>query len=373
MNIFNSLGSNYNLKIAFQTLFANNKKENKEKLVDFLENKYGGEVHLFYKGREALEAALKLLDLPNYNMVAINGFTCLVVCDAVKRADLRSIYLDIESSTLNFTANALEVEIRRNPKLKVVVVQHTLGISSEIKKISEICKSNGLVLIEDLAHSVGGVYGDLVTLSFSQDKIIDSVSGGALIIKNKNLQKKVTFEKMGVGFFQQVKDRLYPLLTMIIRVTYPTGFGKVFHKTLKRMKFLSVPIEKLVVGLRDLPNWYCSVALSYLENLDEDIKHREKIVRIYKKDLVEKIRLNGSPLIRFPIIVEERSELIKVLKKRGVYVSDIWYDTLVTSKKRCPVSNRVSGKILNLPTHKNISEKKAKKICVIINQWINSQ
>lgn len=393
MNIFNSLGSNYNLKIVIDTLFANNKKENKSKLISFLEKKYlpadrrgKTEVHLFYKGREALEAGLKILDFPKDSFVAINGFTCLVVRDAVKKANLKVLYLDIDSETLNFSPETLEIEIKKNPKIKAVVTQNTLGITSDIKKIHEICKKNKLILIEDLAHSVGGRYGDLVTLSFSQDKIIDSVSGGALIIKNKKFQNKVvkgsfagTFETKDVGIIQQTKDRLYPLLTYIIRTTYQIGFGKVFHKVLKKTNLLSVPIDKKNIGLRDLPNWYCKIALNYIVNLDSDIGHRKKIVKIYKNNIDKKILLNTNnltntkPVIRFPIVVKNRNKLIKKLKSNGVYVSDIWYDEPVASKKQCSVSVKVSGQILNLPTHKNISERCAKKICVITNKWINIQ
>ena len=184
MSIFNSLGSNYDFKFVLRTLFTGGRDA---ELKSFLENKYKGRVSLVYKGRKAIELALK--NLPQ-GFVAINGFTCFAVYDAVKKANLNIEYLDMEKGELNFSAKTLEQAVRKNPDIKAVIIQNTLGYPCDIESIIKICKENKITLIEDLAHSVGTKYengmeagsvGDFVVLSFSQDKIIDSVSGGALI------------------------------------------------------------------------------------------------------------------------------------------------------------------------------------------------
>ncbi len=194
MSIFNSLGSNYNFKIVWQTLFSSNDKQSREALNKYLEDKYEGQVTLVYKGRQAIEMGLKNLNLHTGSFVAINGFTCFAVYEAIKNAGLNAEYLDIEKGQLNFSPDTLQKAINKNPLIKVVIIQNTLGYPCEIDKIAQICKENELTLIEDLAHSVGTKYengkeagsvGDFVVLSFSQDKIIDCVSGGALIKRRK--------------------------------------------------------------------------------------------------------------------------------------------------------------------------------------------
>ena len=57
----------------------------------------------------------------------------------------------------------------------------------------------------------------MIIFSFSQDKIIDGVSGGALIY-SLNLAGPKTYRPARLGaeshlFVEQLKDRLYPLLT----------------------------------------------------------------------------------------------------------------------------------------------------------------
>jgi perosamine synthetase len=379
MNIFNSLGSNYNFQIAINTLFASNKNKWKKKLIKFLEDKYKGEVHLFYKGREAIEIALKLANLPRGSFVAINGFTCHVVYKAIVNAGLKVEYLDIGKNNLNFSAVTLEKAFNKNKKIKAVIVQNTLGDPSDIEEINKMCKKNKAFLIEDLAHSVGGNKGDFVTLSFSQDKIIDSVSGGALIIKNKKFQNKFNDNLATISILQQVKDRFYPFFTCSIRLLYPIILGKILHFLLKISNLLSNPLGKINTRIRILPNWYCKAALDCFKNLNKDVKHRKDIVKIYNSNLSEKIKLNGQFIIRYPIIVNNRSSLIKTLKKEGVYISDIWYDAPVAPFKNltktnyqkglCPNSEKISNLIINLPTHKNTTKDKVHKICAIITKW----
>src|SRR3989338_8617023 len=124
MTIFNSLGSNYNLKYVWQSLFSDGHDQNR-KLVNFLEGKYSGKTILTYKGREAIALALKILNLPKKSCVAINGFTCYAVYKAISEAGLTPICLDLEekNTDLNFSPEILERKLEENKNIKVVVIQ----------------------------------------------------------------------------------------------------------------------------------------------------------------------------------------------------------------------------------------------------------
>lgn len=392
MSILNSLGSNYNLGFALKALFSNTNKDS-DTLKNFLEEKYKGQASLVYKGREAIELGLKSLNLPDDCYVAINGFTCFAVYEAVKKANLNCEYLDIEKDDLNFTADELVRHIKTNPKIKVVIIQNTLGFPCEIEKIVSVCKKYKLILIEDLAHSVGCTYlsgeeagqiGDLVVLSFSQDKIIDAISGGALISKkipildeHKKLPAKQTINK------------LYPLFTLLIRDTYSLGIGKSIHFLLKNLGLLSKPMDSNS-QIYQLPLWYRNLVLSRFMKLEENLSHRRKIANIYKSGLNPKITfskildsVNHSSNLRFPIFVRNRQSLIKYLQKTQIYVSDIWYDAPIAPKKymhftdyktgTCPNAENISNQILNLPTHQNVSKKDAVRISQLINKWLKLQ
>lgn len=393
MNVFNSLGSNYDFEFALKSLFSSNNPANSEKLRKILEEKYSGNATLVYKGREAIELALKSLDLPQDSEVALNGFTCFVLYEAVVKAGLKTKFLDIDKS-LNFSAKTLEQALKKSPQIKAVVIQNTLGYPCEIEEIERVCRENNLVLIEDLAHSVGAKYtngkeagdvGKVVTLSFSRDKIVDGVSGGAIILKklkNKFVLKRVSLK-------QQMLDRLYPLKTWAIRISYSLGLGKLIHFALKKLNLLSAPVESNYYGGHSLPHWQVKLAEYGFNQLTIDLEHRKKIAKIYsqnisKKALSKKIvgLINLSSNLRFPIFVENRVRLIEFLKRNGIYLSDIWYDAPVAPKRylrqtaykgECPNAEKISETILNLPAHKNVSEKTALFISSKINQWLTLQ
>src|SRR6185437_6368951 len=139
MTIFNSLGSNYDFRFVLKSLFSKSDEKVNNSLKDYLKNKYKGEVFLLYKGREAIELALKSLSLPKGCTVAFNGFTCYAVYKAVVNAGLQTEYIDIMESNLNFSGESLREAIKKNSTIKVVIIQNTLGYPCDIEAISKIC------------------------------------------------------------------------------------------------------------------------------------------------------------------------------------------------------------------------------------------
>jgi len=388
MSIFNSLGSNYNLGFAIKALLGGAGSNLKE----LLERRYGGQTVLLFKGRQTITLALKSLELPKDSEIVINGFTCYAVYKAIKEAGCRPVLIDIPKDDLNFSPQALKEKF--NNKTKAVIVQNTLGYPCDIEEITKICKEKGLILIEDIAHSAGSVYkngkqvgtvGDITILSFSQDKIIDGISGGALIIRNSEFRIQNS-EFSDPSLKKQVLDCFYPLLTLLIRSTYNLGMGKLLHYLLKKTNVLSMPMDDSLYGLISLPKSYQSLALYSLENLKNDIGHRRKIAKIYKENLpseilFEKITslIDSSSNLRFPIFLDNCDGLIRHLRNNGFHLSDIWYDAPISPKRfmekvdygnDCPNAQEISQKIVNLPTHKNISEKQALYLSKLITEWL---
>jgi len=89
-----------------------------------------------------------------------------------------------------------KIEALITDQTKAIMIQHTLGIPADIDAIRDICQRHHLLFIEDCAHALGasykgqkcGTFGDMAIFSFGRDKIISSVNGGALLIKNERLQ-----------------------------------------------------------------------------------------------------------------------------------------------------------------------------------------
>lgn len=397
MNIFNSLGSNHTLGSALRILFAVGGPSAQKNLITYLEARYQGQAILTYKGREALRLALT--SLPEKGAIAVNGFTCWAVYQAVQGSGHTCHYLDISDSALNFSARSLREALTTNPSIKAVVIQNTLGFPCDIESIAALCKEYGIVLIEDLAHSIGityasgaeaGTVGDFVILSFSQDKVIDAVSGGALLIRNKKYAGIHAPSLRKVPLSSQIKDRLYPILTRKIKVAHGLGIGSIVHWIFRAVRILSRPLsDDATSDHHELPPWYCATILRQFASLEKVAEHRRKIAGIYTKSIDVSLFILGvaaflphSANLRFPLVTSGRDRLIEYLKRKGVYVGDIWYDAPVAPKRylhrtdykgQCPRAEEISRTMLNLPTHINVSQKDAEMIAMFVNQWLHSE
>ena len=397
-SVFNSLGSNYLGKQALRHLFHGGSETDDLKLRQLLSKRFDGKAFLFYKGREALKQALIAADLPKDSLVAINGFTCYAVDEAVTGAGYQNVYLDVDSERLHFSADTLEQSIKDNRKIRAVIIQNTLGFACDISAIEEICRKHKLILIEDLAHSFGLVYpdgreagtvGDYTMLSFGRDKCIDAVSGGALIVRSKvadNWQRNLMRNGHNPTVWRQFVDRLYPFNTWTVRILYKSGLGKLKQVALRSLGFLPRATDGYFDGFTRLPNTYARDILHLISEQAKDLKHREQIAKVYMdvlpNDLIPEIvkKPAGKPVyLRFPIRVYEREILLAKLKAEHIHISDTWYDSPIAPPRfmsktayngQCPNSEKTCDELLNLPTHRNISVEQARYLAERINSWL---
>ncbi|MGH7202856.1 MAG: DegT/DnrJ/EryC1/StrS family aminotransferase, partial [Candidatus Levyibacteriota bacterium] len=308
----------------------------------------------------------------------------------------RVVYFDIDQS-LNYSLDTVKKMVQKNPDMKVLLIQNTLGYPAEGEQITKYCREKGIIVIEDLAHCIGtkypggkeaGTIGDFVILSFSQDKVVDGISGGALVMRSQEARVKKQAILFGtLSMDKQKKDRFYPLLTSTIRQTYGLGVGKLLHFCLKKMTLLQSPMDNQEVdSIHALPNWYASLIYQQYKKLEETTLHRRNIAMIYaeklnktilEKSICDTISLSAN--LRFPIFVTNREDLLLHLKKKHIYISDTWYDAPIGPKKylsrtdyqnQCPNAEVIAKRIVNLPTHRNVTEKDAIVIVEEINRWL---
>ncbi len=384
MAIFNSLGSNYSRTFVLKSLFAFGSPKDTQTVREHLKSLFGGKVTLTYKGRQALELALRRSGLPAGSRVGINGFTCYVVYQAVKNAGLEPVMIDVAKDLLHFDADGLE----QTRNLKAVIIQNTFGLVVDIVAIEKVVKQNKLLLIEDLAHSFGAVYddgreagtvGDLVMLSFSQDKQQDVVAGGALIDRRQKAVRDNALPQ--ASLWVRAKNRTYPFWSGLIRTGYSLGLGRYIHFVLKNLHLLATPMGDNKQGLASMSFGAARLLKNRLQNQASETLHRRHIAAVYQKELSKNLQYAfvGEPsFVRFPVRVKNPARVITALKRREIYIGDTWYDAPIAPKKymahvqyesgQCPNVEKLVTEIVNLPTHKHVSPQQAKKICDIVNQ-----
>jgi dTDP-4-amino-4,6-dideoxygalactose transaminase len=138
-----------------------------------------------------LELSIQLLNLSPGDEVIIPSFTFTSTANCIVLAGGTPVFVDVNDSTLNITAELIETAI--SPRTKAVVVVHYAGVSVDMDPIASLAESYDLVVVEDNAHGFGATYkerplgsiGALSTLSFHETKNIQCGEGGALLINEE--------------------------------------------------------------------------------------------------------------------------------------------------------------------------------------------
>ncbi len=376
--------SNYSAGQVWRHLFATGSKADSQALIAALSDRYHADadhIALYHTGRSALAAALLAAKgKANRVRVIIPGLTCIAVVRAVRAAGCEPVFVDITRENLEYNYQKLRQELQQNspaaqpastsktgtdaaaksektteksaisaPTIdkndkvcyneSIVLVQNTLGLSWDIQKIESICHEFNAKIVEDLAHSAGRFYADgrevgtvgaAAALSFGKGKAIDTISGGAVVIRDGQAPD---LPQQKPKLADRLRDRWYPLFGLIAR-----GFGRAgckFMGLLVKLHFVQRSADAELDLTHSLTHWQAKLALRQLEQLSSD-------------------RLRDFRLVR------DRNQLLTELKQQGYYLDEIWYDTPVSPARyaeeaafpatKCPDTVKIAAEIINFPT-----------------------
>lgn len=296
-------------------------------------------VYLVNSARTALYLGLKSLNLSPAE-VLYPDFTCQVVPEAIIKAGLKPIGYKLG-----------KIEEKITPRTKALIIQHLFGIPDDMAFIARLCKKHQLILIEDLAHSLGGTFrgkklgsfGNMTVLSFGRDKIISSVFGGALLSR-----RPIQLDLPVPGFFWIGKQLLHPIIFSIAVPTY-YFFGKLLIHFCRQLHLITLPLNQL--AHEQLPNALAGLALHQWERLDNFNRHRRQIAKIYCQAFNQPFNPEATYL-RFPLTVKNPVQLIKLGKQQHLWLGN-WYD----------------NKIINLPTHPRMNQVDAHRVVKFIKTY----
>lgn len=324
--------------------FAVGRRRDYDALKRELARKYSGEAILCKNGRSALCLALKSYFEPG-DAVIVNGFTCYAVYEAVVSAGLKPVFVDIDKDDLNYNIDILEKNI--NNDVKGLIIQNTLGNPVDIKAVEKFAKKHKLVIIEDLAHSAGvryddkreaGTVGVAAVWSFGKDKAIDTISGGAVVLRAP-VKHEVAEPNLRPRPSDHWRARMYPTFGAICRGLSYVKLGGILMRGLIKIHWVEKSADNKL-DLKRLPSKFeAKLALEQLR----------------------KFRRNGEPALREFCFVRNREEVLAKLQKKGYYFGGFWYEKPVSParyykkvhfpEKECATAMWVSEHILNLPTY----------------------
>jgi perosamine synthetase len=136
-------------------------------------------------GTTALELAFEGLGL-KHDLILIPTNTSPATAAAAVRAGHRIGFYDAGAWA---TAGQVEAALDRHRQAGAVVVVHIGGfVSPEMPAITRLCRSRGVLLVEDAAHALGaghgghpaGSFGDAAAFSFFPTKVVTTAEGGVV-------------------------------------------------------------------------------------------------------------------------------------------------------------------------------------------------
>ncbi|MCX7739301.1 MAG: DegT/DnrJ/EryC1/StrS family aminotransferase [Hydrogenothermaceae bacterium] len=155
--------------------------------------------HTICSGTAALYIALKAIGIAKKeDVVIVPALSFMATIDAVYMAGGTPIVVDVdESYTMDVNQLAEAVE---KYKPKAVIPVHLFGQTAQMDKIKDICKSNGVIILEDAAQAHGaefkgkraGSLGDLSAFSFYASKNVAMGEGGAILTNNPEIDDKIS-------------------------------------------------------------------------------------------------------------------------------------------------------------------------------------
>ncbi len=342
------------------------------------------DIFLYWKGRVALYAILKAMDIHECDEVVLPAFTCVVVPNAIKYLGATPIYVDIDAKTYNFDLKQLESKITGSTK--VIICQNTFGLSSNVEKVVAFAKENNIKTIEDCTHGFGGTYKgkpngsycDAAFYSTQWNKPYSTGVGGFALVTDKDLKAKL--EKVNADLEPATfKDRISLSTLYFVREKILTDNR--YWRMVKLYRWLSK--HKLVQGSSsgteiestEMPSHYfkgmsttqMKKGITNLAKLGEMIPLRKANAATYSeylkskgKTYVSTEQFQDHSFLKYPFLVKERDEVMRIAEECKVPLGE-WFcspihpvmehfDQWDFCECDFPVATKYSSEMLNLPT-----------------------
>jgi len=145
-------------------------------------------------GLGALRLALRALGIGPNDAVAVPGYCCVALANAVLAVGAKPVPVGIERETLNICPKSLKKALKSTkPKIRAAIVVHMFGLPANIESLNNA----GIPLIEDCSHAFGrnglGSQGGISIMSLYATKLVGAGEGGMVFTQDDEIMKKVRY------------------------------------------------------------------------------------------------------------------------------------------------------------------------------------
>ena len=310
--------------------------------------------------------------------VIVPAYTLGDLIPLIEGLGLRAVPAEIDSATLNVTAQSIAARI--TAQTRAVLVLHTFGAPAPVEEIVALCSARAIPVIEDGAHALGarlngkavGTFGVAGFYSFEPTKPVNTYGGGAVVTQDpalaEHLRRAVQDLPYGHGSVRKkaaacVKEQRL----MATGLAWPLlGF------------FATPPLKRLLEphyrGAQSVPAAatrytpaQAALGLAKLATLDERIAARARAVALYRELLHPGIAMQtllpgvaATWYFAVALLPRPASAIRRAMLLRGVdaAVEDEVADDVAAllGASGCPHAAHVYRRALALPLFDGITE-----------------
>lgn len=190
-------------------------------------------------GTDALELALRTLDIGPGDGVVTVSHTAVATVAAIERCGATPVLVDIDPATYTMDPHHLDDTVRKAytlsspvPTIQAVIPVHLYGRPADITAIVHIAAQHELYVIEDCAQAHGavsggrkaGTYGNLGAFSFYPTKNLGALGdGGAVVTDHMDMFVKMRalreygFQERYVSAMKGINSRLDEVQAAVFR------------------------------------------------------------------------------------------------------------------------------------------------------------
>lgn len=309
-------------------------------------------------GTTALHLILQASGIGPGDEVILPTLTYVACANTIIYVGANPVFVDCDPVYWNLTAEGVREAI--TPKTRAVMAVHLYGSPVDMAPIREMCRSRGLLLIEDAAEALGSEYrqvkagnlGDVAAFSFFGNKTMTTGEGGMVTTDDGDLAQQIRrFKNQGQSASRSYWHDLVGFNYRMTNIQAAIGLAQLENiSTFVRLK-------------RENAERY----QRYLS--DPDIQHSSEMPETVHSYWMYSILLKGS-------MSNRRDELVDRLKSKGVETRNFFYPIhtlpMYTESRGgpFPVAENVAARGINLPSSTKLTEDDIAHVCKLVDETL---
>jgi dTDP-4-amino-4,6-dideoxygalactose transaminase len=313
-------------------------------------------------GTDALELALRALDIGPGDGVFTVSHTAVATASAIERCGATPVFVDIDPHTYTLDPNKLEAALASDHcqtlglRPAAVIPVHLYGHAAEMPAILSIARRHGLSVIEDCAQAHGaslegrrlGSWGDLAAFSFYPTKNLGALGDGGAVVTTDEVMAERVRSLRQYGWAERyisrtvgVNSRLDELQAAILRVRL-----RYLDADNARRQAIAARYDRLLIGL--------DLALPTVSPHVEHVYH-QYVVRTPHRDALQSwLKSQGvGTLVHYPQAIHQQPA----------------YADRLSSAGPLSCSEEAAAHVLSLPIYPELTDAQIENVAATLRAW----